>query len=309
MNATIAAVGIDWGSTNVRAFAFDNEGRVLSVARSSAGAMSLSSHQQFERALNELAGDWLRSAPSAQLIACGMVGARGAWVEAGYCAIGANVDQLATHSVEMATQFSQPLCVIPGVASDEPDVMRGEETQLVGLDRDDALVVLPGTHSKWVELRSRRIASFKTFLTGEMNAVIREHTSIGKVLQDAPSLDDKVAVAQGIDRARRGVGDERHWLHELFGFRSRAVTQGPAPALSTEFSAWLIASEIMAARRSYPDVTQIQLLASQPLANWYEQIAVMLGFNVNTHNAEHCVASGLWRILKARTRLQRAFAP
>jgi 2-dehydro-3-deoxygalactonokinase len=65
-------------------------------------------------------------------------------------------------------------------AAGVPDVMRGEETQVFGaIDRQVSLargrhtLLLPGTHSKWVQITEGRIATVQTYVTGELFAVLR----------------------------------------------------------------------------------------------------------------------------------------
>ena len=107
---------------------------------------------------------------------------------------GAGVDELATAAAFVNTSLGRPLAIIPGMRSDEPDVMRGEETQLAGAGVRDGVVVLPGTHSKWVQVTDGRVQNFATFLTGEMNALLRDHSSIGKAANAAPELADAAAL-------------------------------------------------------------------------------------------------------------------
>ena len=69
--------------------------------------------------------------------------------------------------------------ILPGIAQRDPkapDVMRGEETQLLGAlgvdAADDAVVCMPGTHSKWVRANGGTVERFATFMTGELFDVV-----------------------------------------------------------------------------------------------------------------------------------------
>jgi 2-dehydro-3-deoxygalactonokinase len=293
---TIALISLDWGSTNVRAFAFDENGTVVATKRSNAGAMTLKSSDQFEAALFDLIGTWLSSENDTPIIACGMVGARGGWVEAGYAPVDASVDELRGALKSISTKSGAIVQIIPGLVTDEPDVMRGEETQIFGANVIDGIVVLPGTHSKWVQMKSGRIASFKTYLTGEMSALLRMYSTIGKALLSPPNLQDSIAIDRGIRRAQQSGAD---WLHDLFAFRASVVAGAcEEMSASTELSAWLIASEFVQARRTMSDTLTIHLIASDALLPWYQRIASAFSIECIALDGEACVSRGLWRIAK-----------
>ncbi len=295
---TIALVGLDWGSSHVRAYAFDGSGRVVERRSSAAGAMKLQSPQAFRNALYELVDQdtqWCR----APRIACGMVGARGAWVEAGYCAVGADAALIAEKLSVIEFSDAPPLWVVPGIASLAPDVMRGEETQLLGAGITDGVVVLPGTHSKWAVISGGAITSFTTYLTGEMNALIRTQSTVGRVLSQNAQIDD-AALDRGISMAR----SQRSWLTTLFSFRARAVAQGAdAQLLSDEFSAWLIATEFVHALAETPQLRDISIVGAEQLSAWYAAIAGRMDIRVQKLDADQCVTAGLWRLAMAKALL------
>ena len=300
----IARIGLDWGSTNVRAFAFNANGDVIGRTESNAGALLLNGAQQFDDALTALVGQWVDQSPAATMIACGMVGAKSGWREAGYVAVdavagvGAASDAqaglLAASVVSVATTLGRRLSIIPGVKSDEPDVMRGEETQLVGSAVAEGMVVLPGTHSKWVHMSAGRIASFATFYTGEMNSLIREHSSVGALLTSPPDIDDEAAFGMGLHYARAGAAS---WLHDLFVLRAAVVTgQREEAYVSTALSGWLLGCEISTALTMYPETRAVTLIASAPLVPWYEHALRSFSVSCNVLNAEQVSARGLWKV-------------
>ncbi len=302
MTALIALIGLDWGSTNVRAYAFDARGEIVDRAQSNAGALTLKSPQQFDDALTALVGNWARQNPATSIIACGMVGAKSGWCEAGYVAIGADViagddsqaAALAGHVVQVETSLGGMLTIIPGIKSDEPDVMRGEETQLVGSGVADGVVVLPGTHCKWVQMKAGRVASFATFYTGEMNALIREHSSVGALIKTAPDHDDINAFETGLHYARAGAAS---WLHDLFVLRASVVTgQRTEAFVSTALAGWLLGCEVSAALGMYPETRSVVLVASDALVPWYERAIRAFGVACEALNAEQVTTRGLWRI-------------
>ncbi len=309
--AEIALIGLDWGSTHVRAYAFDAGGEIVdrtqSGAGSDCGALALKTPQQFDLALIALVGSWAKACPAARLLACGMVGAKSGWRDAGYVrlndtAAGPLADVLAANVVMIDTSLG-PLTIIPGLKSEEPDVMRGEETQLVGCGIIHGMVVLPGTHSKWVQMVNGRIDSFATFYTGEMNALIREHSSVGALLKSAPNSDDFAAFETGLNYARAGAAS---WLHDLFVLRASVVTGQQSEAfVSTALAGWLLGCEVAAALAMYPETRGVALVASAQLVPWYEAAARALGVSCEALNAERVTARGLWKIAQSAVLLKQ----
>ncbi len=300
----IALIGLDWGSTNLRAYAFDAAGKVVDRRQSDSGALTLTSVSAFDAAFVAVVGDWAQTYPAARLIACGMVGARTGWREAPYvdCGSGAGTGQqtecleqrLAAGAIQVATSIGRPLAIIPGLKSSEPDVMRGEETQIVGSSVEHGIVVCPGTHSKWVQLSVGHIESFATFFTGEMHALIRGHSSVGKALNTAPTLDDGPSFHLGLSYARSGAAS---WLHDLFVMRAAVVTGAKTPEqISTVLSGWLLGCEFVAALAMYPETREIALLASDALVPWYKRAAEAFDMNINAIDSAAATARGLWRI-------------
>lgn len=312
----IALIGLDWGSTNLRGYAFDAAGNIVGRRQSGAGALTLKAESAFDAALVAMVGDWVHLHPAAKLIACGMVGARTGWREAPYVACGAGAElaqqlagmdqqlvgmgqRLAAGAISVATSLGRPLNLIPGVKSGEPDVMRGEETQIVGSDVANGIVVCPGTHSKWVQVSASHIESFATFFTGEMHALIRDHSSVGKALKAAPTLDDGPSFHLGLSYARSGAAS---WLHDLFVMRAAVVTGTKTPEqISTVLSGWLLGCEFAAALPMYPETQEISLLASEALVPWYLRAGETFGVKVSVHDATAATARGLWRIAQHAT--------
>lgn len=83
MEADVKWIGIDWGTTNLRAYAFDQQGSLIAELESDNGMGKLQS-SEYEGALIELIEPWLNSSDVIPVFACGMVGARQGWQEAEY---------------------------------------------------------------------------------------------------------------------------------------------------------------------------------------------------------------------------------
>ena len=273
-----ALVGLDWGTSSLRAHCFASDGALLETRSRPWGIRSLPDGG-FAAALTAIAGDWLAWRPAPRLVACGMVGSRQGWREAPYVECPTDARSLAAALVPCDTGpdlATGPLWIVPGAirpaARDAhperlPDVMRGEETQVCGALAvapelaDDALVVLPGTHSKWCAVRDGRLTSFTTFMTGELFAVLRDHSLLGAPLQfgahparrDAtgatyspPHDDAGAAFLRGV-RIARDAGAEGGSAR-LFSTRTLFLTGDLAAAdVADHLSGLLVGDEIRAA--------------------------------------------------------------
>ncbi|MBT6275849.1 MAG: 2-dehydro-3-deoxygalactonokinase [Chromatiales bacterium] len=296
---TTKLIALDWGTSSLRAYRMGGDGVVLEVRRSAHGILKLPGGG-FSEALTNLTGDWLEDAPQAAIIASGMVGARQGWREAAYLPCPAALDDLSDTLCVVTSEGGRQLHIVPGVALDvdggAPDVMRGEETQVLGVaDRDNATVVLPGTHSKWVKLSDGALQSFATFMTGELFALLTEHSIL------AASIDgDHFSEASFIDGLQRAAQvDLRHGLmHALFGVRALSLFgRLPAQAAGSYLSGLLIGAELAGARGAglLDGESVVVILADPAIAKPYELALSQLGAVVE-RGPSHAAAVGLYRI-------------
>ena len=150
--------------------------------------------------LAQIIGGWL-SAGALPILMSGMIGARQGWVEAPYAQCPAGLQEIAAAIVTIETRTLGPLGLVPGVCAFDrdgaPDVMRGEETQILGAlaatERTEGIFVLPGTHSKWARVEAGRIMSFSTYMTGEVFAALKDHTILGRLMEAA--AEDEVRLS------------------------------------------------------------------------------------------------------------------
>ena len=201
-------LAIDWGSTSLRAALLGKGGVLLGERRSVEGASTLGGDPaRFERALHSVLGDWLSHCAQVPALACGMVGRAHGWREAPYADCPVGIAEMHSHAVTVDWDGGL-LRILPGLACSgadgTPDVMRGEETQIAGaLALHPALaggatIVLPGTHSKWARLQGGVVAGFETRMTGELYAVLRQHSVLGKLMAPAIGFDGGDVVAAPI---------------------------------------------------------------------------------------------------------------
>jgi 2-dehydro-3-deoxygalactonokinase len=177
-------VGVDWGTSNLRVWGIGIGGQVL-FARASPQGMGTLAPDLYPRVLADiLAPDIEPTGPPIDVLICGMAGARHGWMEAPYLAVPADLGALAASAVTASVPGARLRArILPGVcqrADGAEDVMRGEETQLLGLTTlapdFSGIVCMPGTHCKWVALSGRRVERFATVMTGELFEVLRTHS-------------------------------------------------------------------------------------------------------------------------------------
>jgi len=247
----VALVALDWGSTQLRACLMAGDGSVLDERRSDAGASRIAGGAGgFDAALVALLAGW--APPHAPLWACGMVGSAHGWHEVPYLECPLALDALRQACGRPVLSDGRCLHIVPGLrtrnAQGLPDVMRGEETKVCGLLArhpelgDAATVVLPGTHSKWITLLAGQVQGFDTQMTGELYAVLRDHSVLGRLMSaDAPA--DAAAFAQGLAQARAAGGAGLGRL--LFSVRTRGLMgELPAAAAPDYLSGLLVGAEI-----------------------------------------------------------------
>ncbi len=245
-------IGIDWGSSNLRVALLDGEGRVLERRESPAGVFSVKDGQ-FAAALWPLCADWATEY-RVPMLACGMIGSRQGVIDVPYVVCPADVNDLAAGlgRAELATPAAAAggsaasLFIVPGLQTGSDgtgwDVVRGEETQLLGASGESGtLFVLPGTHSKWM-LRSSagRVESFQTYMTGELFELLRTHSSLARMMTTARWSPDVF---------RHGVSEARNGALENLLFRVRTaglMGRFEASALADYLSGLLIGAEIKA---------------------------------------------------------------
>ena len=178
-------VAVDWGTSNLRAWRLDAAGDVLDARADDRGIARIE-RGGHERVLRALVGDWLAPDPEGvSVVAFGMVTSRDGWVEVPYVPCPFDAASLAEACLSRTLDDGVRVRFVPGArdASSEPfpDVMRGEETQLVGCETEDArTVVLPGTHGKWARIEEGAVRGFRTVVTGELHGVLVEHAFIGR---------------------------------------------------------------------------------------------------------------------------------
>ncbi|RON63646.1 2-dehydro-3-deoxygalactonokinase [Pseudomonas fluorescens] len=315
-------IALDWGTTSLRAYKLAAGGVVLEQRALSSGIMQLPKTARvingrecadgFELAFDEVCGDWLDAQPDLPVIACGMVGSAQGWREAAYCETPANVANLGKSLQTVISLRGTPVHIVPGVIqrSRLPNVMRGEETQVLGVLQNlpaqagnDLLIGLPGSHSKWVEVVDGRITHFDTFMTGEVFAVLSEHSILGRTQQQGATFDGQ-AFDRGVQVALSADG-ELGVLSNLFSARTLGLTGELSPMAQADYLSGLMIGHELAAlatvqrhRRNSVHLPSIILIGNAQLCARYSRALDACGFATVTL-AEQATERGLWQLALA----------
>ncbi len=297
MSGTAIYAVADWGTSRFRLWLLDEEGNVVAERRSDDGLDTSRARGFAETLEDHLTG--LRAPAYLPVIICGMAGSRQGWVEANYVPVPADLTAILSGAVKIAG-ITRDVRIIPGLSQSgsAPNVMRGEETQLLGamLARNlrSGLVAMPGTHSKWVELEEGRAKSFSTYLTGELYALLAGHSilrhSIGNAA-DAATPEHPQFIA-GLELVLAG---NRRMLGELFGIRAAMLLENLTPdAAASRLSGLLIGTEIAGAKEKYGTAAKIALVASGTMAALYAKALTVAGLTFDVVDADEAVRKGLF---------------
>lgn len=282
-------LGIDWGTSNRRSYVLDARGELVRQHDDDAGILNVNGDFAGSlRALLQTLG-----LQQADIVMSGMVGSRNGWREAPYLTTDRPLTALHDNLMPIDTGLPGVRCrVAPGYKYADPngipDVMRGEEAQLLGAlalnggsgASADGWYLLPGTHSKWARVEQGRIMEFLTFMTGEFFALFSQHGTLSKVIGSRDeSFPD--AFAAGVRAAKHGS-----FPHTAFGCRALVVTDMmPAEHTASYLSGLLIGTEIHDILQRAGSATSaasapgapVQVIGSPGLSSRYHSALELLG--------------------------------
>lgn len=290
---------VDWGTTSFRAWLLDDLGAAIGESRSDEGLAKAAEHG-FERILEDHLGK-LGAARNLPVIICGMAGSKQGWMEADYISCPARLSDLPSNAVAIPGK-ARAVRILPGIAqhdADDPDVMRGEETQLLGLgsklDMGRHLICMPGTHCKWVIVEDGTVERFATWMTGELfnlmsTASILRHSvdaGAGKVLSGDPVFGQWV---------RRGTKEPEAVFRHFFTIRAATLLGNLRKShAAAALSGLLIGAEISSGLRwASEGALPIRLVASGGLGQLYAGALAIAGKKPVTEDADEAVRAGLF---------------
>ena len=318
-------IGLDWGTTSLRAYLFDAAGNVLDTRASTAGIMNLPRSAEqggFDAAFDDACAAWLSQTPGLPVIAAGMVGSAQGWMEAPYIEAPANADALVAGIVRVKAACGVTVHIVPGVLQrgELPNVMRGEETQIFGalgadtgsadssqrgdkpggkLSGQHALIGLPGTHAKWVVVQAGRIERFHTFMTGEVFAALREHTILGRTML-TPDHADTESFLHGVSIAREK--GQAGLLATVFSARTLGLTGQLSREQQPDYLSGLLIGHELAGLDAVLTQQQdslagqtLRLIGNEALCERYRLALAQFGCT-QAELVKHATERGLWRV-------------
>lgn len=181
---------------------------------------------------------------------------------------GLDAGELKFELIEEDDNLANPIYLISG-ARTENDIMRGEETILLGCagtDKETGIYIFPGTHSKHVFVQDSKAVGFKTYLTGE----------IFNLLVTQSILKNSVAPGESITPFFQGVAESEkgELLHSLFSIRAKDILHGTDHVQNYQYlSGLLIGTEL---RKLPNSKDSIHIVGEEPLLGLYASAMEMI---------------------------------
>lgn len=282
---------IDWGTTNLRAYLCHDDGLITAKIDLPQGIKAITPGQ-YPEILQQIRAE-LDVTADEPVYVCGMAGARGGWIEAPYCQTPVSIEELKASLLFLPDTSQGKL--VPGIktcaADGTLDVIRGEEIQIFGalqkLNVDDALICLPGTHSKWVSIQDRQITTFMTFMTGDLFAGLN-HTILNCRSED--SFDQQVFL-NGLEASQKSSGG---LLHQLFTARTRMLANDLTEEQVSSFvSGLLIGHELSEAELFRGADERVVIIGSDKLCLRYQLALAQTPLKVETLGSDIATCTGV----------------
>lgn len=292
-------IAIDWGTSSFRACQIDSDGKIIDKTHSDSGISKIPKGQFSEVMKKEISH--FSHMDSCSILCSGMITSRQGWVETPYVESPCGIDQLVKELVKADFDDNCRLYFVPGVMqkTPHPDIMRGEETQLMGLPASEKIktCILPGTHSKWVTMKAGRIISFATFLTGDLYHALLSRSILMHAVDSAKPDDSFV---EGVSQGISAFGKNRGLLTELFSTRARSILLSDPHSGSRQFiSGLLIGMEIAEARQQgMLERSPVAVIGNLDLTRQYNRALSYLGIDCESAT-EDIAAKGQFRIAQA----------
>ncbi len=279
-------IALDWGTTSFRAYRVGAGGAVLETLAAPKGILAVQ-NGAFDDALESHIGQWDKATP---ILASGMITSRQGWIELPYVACPANLKSIAAAIKAHTSKQGRRIFFVPGISARSsdgiPDVIRGEETQVLGASLGgQEYFVTPGTHSKWIEVAGGNITGFATYMTGEVFAVLKAHSILGRLM--AGDEVEEAAFERGV---RAALKDPGGFLHRIFSARTLALfNEMPESHLSSYLSGQIIGTEIAHATSHRSRSAIYRILATPALAERYMAAMRIAELNVQLSPPEIAV--------------------
>ena len=289
-----SCIAVDWGTSRLRLWALDGDGNVVAERRSEEGLEGV--HAAGFGATLEVHLAALGVGVDVPVVICGMAGSRQGWVEAPYVATPTPLDAISRNAARVA-DAQRDVRILPGLAQhllSNPQVMRGEETKLLGLGLNSAthLVCMPGTHAKWAKIDKGMVTDFTTYLTGELYALFSAHSILRHSVGENANFtaDDP----RFVEACNSMINAPQFLTQKLFSIRAASLLFNETPNQSAAtLSGLLIGAEVASAKLSFGNNNPLTLAATGTLGTLYAKAVSLAGFKSTLVDSEILVRAGL----------------
>jgi 2-dehydro-3-deoxygalactonokinase len=292
MTKTVFIAG-DWGTTRLRLYLCGADGAVL--ARAEGEGAALPGHaERFTAAV----ASWDAAHGKLPAVLGGMVGSTIGWKEVPYFSCPARPGDIAGGALRFE-QDGRAIAIVPGLKctglTGAPDVMRGEEVQILGtlrlhpeLARGRHIFCMPGTHAKWVEVVDGAVMRFQTALSGELFELLRKHSVLAR---DSGEVDiTNSALQLGLKTARQPAD----LLHLLFSARSRVVTgEMPKADAASYLSGLILGKDVATAVALFGLTGTVHMVCTPQLTALYAAALADYGLTTARIDGDAAALAGL----------------
>lgn len=315
-----ALLALDWGTSSLRAYVLDRAGEPLALRQEPWGLMQVDevSGKQgaagYEILFDRVLGDWASLPRDIPVITCGMVGSAQGWQEVPYLPVPSAAADLARQLAPIRHSNGRTIWAVPGwrEAGALPNVMRGEETQILGAlaqwralrgqvqtpaqhrwsDEADVLLCLPGSHSKWARMAGDTIVHFDTFMTGEAFNAFSRHTILARTIAQGADPDAD-AFERGVRTAL--ADDSKGLLANVFSCRTLGLAGELSGSQQADYLSGLLIGAEIAGMRPALDC-DIALVGDDALCRRYATALTLAEIGRDVPILSTATERGLWRI-------------
>ena len=295
-------IAVDWGTSTFRAYLVQNN-KVSDTIETKDGIKFVKRHF-FEQTLLSLIDRWLNDDEITEILASGMVGSKQGWEEAPYQQIPCNLKKL-NHITPTLKDNRISLKIFSGISqTHQPDIMRGEETQIAGFLNEtpnfNGSICLPGTHSKWVEIRNNNIIKFKTFMTGELFEIISKNSVLIHSVE-AEKID-KMELLKSVDKI---LQKPELFSNALFQLRADDLINSKGPTIyKSRLSGYLLAIELLGSVEFWKN-KDIVLIGNPDLTEMYQFVLNKKVKSIKKFLSSDMVLKGLKNFKKNFNKFQK----
>ena len=292
---TARYVLVDWGTSSFRLWGVTTNGDILFESKTPFGMSKLQPidfEDYFEAAL-----DKLEVPDDVPALICGMAGAAQGWQDAGYIDAPMGLSDIASTAIRIGTKSGRDVRILPGVAQrnvEHPNVMRGEETLLLGavnLELQFSVYCLPGTHSKWAFMDGNKLNSFFTMMTGEIFELLSDHSTLSPYLKGQGQNDIDLNAFE--IALKQTLSDPNKIFQTLFNLRAGPLIGDPTNVNErrAKLSGILIGAELATIREKANGM--VGLIASGLHAQLYSHAFVIAGIDFESIDSNALALAGL----------------